>query len=118
MSWLCEMSALSSIAQAFSSQVHWVDFDRFLGAPALGLASILSALGSPTTPAMIEGLLAGPIMQRYSKAPEHAYDAQLRREVLAGADQDFRSEIHGGMLWLGAAGRADAAIAAILEARG
>jgi hypothetical protein len=118
MSWLCEMSALSSIAQAFSSQVHWVDFDRFLGAPALGLASILSALGSPTPPAVIEGFLAGPIMQRYSKAPEYAYDAQLRREVLAGADQDFRSEIHGGMQWLAAAGRADAAIAAILEARG
>jgi hypothetical protein len=117
MSWLCEMSALSSIAQAFSSQVHWVDFDSFLDAPAASLASILSALGSPTAPAMVEGLLGGPIMQRYSKAPEHAYDAQLRREVLAGADQDFRTEIHGGMLWLAAAGRADAAIAAILEAR-
>jgi hypothetical protein len=78
----------------------------------------LSALGSPTTPAMIEALVRGPIMQRYSKAPEHAYDAQLRREVLAGADEDFRAEIHRGMLWLAAAGRADAAIAAILEARG
>jgi hypothetical protein len=118
MSWLCEMSALSAIAQAFSSQAHWVDFDRFLGAPALGLASMLSALGAPTTPAMIEGLLGGPIMQRYSKAPEHGYDAQLRREVLAGADLDFRAEIQGGMAWLGAAGRHDAEVAAILEARG
>ena len=116
MSWLCEMSALASIAQA--SQAHWIDFDRFLDAPAPGLSAILSALGSPTTPAMVEGLIGGPIMQRYSKAPEHAYDAQLRREVLAGADQDFRAEIHEGMLWLAAAGRADAGIAAILEARG
>jgi hypothetical protein len=118
MSWLCETSALATIAEAFSSQVLWVDFDRFLDAPAPGLASILSALGAPATQAMIEGLVGGPIMQRYSKAPEHAYDAQLRREVLAGADQDFRTEIHGGMLWLAAAGRADPAIAAILEASG
>jgi hypothetical protein len=118
MSWLCEMSALSSIAQAFAAQVHWVDFDAFLGAPAPGLASILGALGAPTTAATLEGLLAGPIMRRYSKAPEHAYDAELRREVLAGAAQDFRAEIQAGMLWLAAAGRADAAIAAILEARG
>jgi len=78
----------------------------------------LGALGAPTTAAALEGLLAGPIMRRYSKAPEHAYDAELRREVLAGADQDFRAEIQAGMLWLAAAGRADAAIAAILEARG
>jgi len=118
MSWLCEMSALAAIADAFSLQVHWVEFDSFLGAPASSLASILSALGAPAAPSMIEDLVCGPIMRRYSKAPEHAYDAQLRREVLAGADQDFRAEIHAGMLWLAAAGRADTAIAAILGARG
>jgi hypothetical protein len=118
MSWLCEMSALAAIARGFATRVHWVDFDEFLAAPAPGLASILNALGSPAAPAEIEALLAGPIMHRYSKAPEHAYDAQLRREVLAGADLDFRTEIQRGMAWLGAAGRRDAAMAAILEARG
>ena len=118
MSWLCEMSALAAIARGFATRVHWVDFDEFLAAPTPGLASIFDALGSPAAPAEIEGLLVGPIMRRYSKAPEHAYDAQLRREVLAGADLDFRTEIRRGMAWLGAAGRRDAAIAAILEARG
>jgi hypothetical protein len=118
MSWLCEMSALAAIAQGFAARTHWVDFDEFLAAPAPGLASILNALGSAAAPAEIEALLAGPIMHRYSKAPEHAYDAQLRREVLAGADLDFRTEIQRGMAWLGAAGRRDAAMAALLEARG
>jgi hypothetical protein len=118
MSWLCEMSALAAIARGFASRAHWVDFDEFLAAPSPGLASIFGALGSPAEPAEVEGLLAGPIMRRYSKAPEHAYDAQLRREVLAGADLDFRADIHRGMTWLVTAGRYDAAIAALLEAHG
>jgi hypothetical protein len=118
MSWLCEMSALAAIARSFATKVHWVDFDEFLAAPTAGLAAIFGALSSPAAPAEVEGLLAGPIMSRYSKAPEHAYDAQLRREVLAGADLDFRSEIRRGMTWLGAAGQRDAEMAAILEARG
>lgn len=118
MSWLCEMSALVAIARAFPLQVHWVDFDEFLAAPAPGLAAMLAALGSPAAPADLEPLLAGHIMRRYSKAPEHAYDAALRREVQRGADQDYGSEIRQGASWLDSLARRDAAIGAILEARG
>jgi hypothetical protein len=118
MSWLSEISALSSLARCSPSQVHWIDFDQFLDAPAPALASTLTALGSPVGAASLEGLVTGPIMRRYSKAPEHAYDAKLRRDVLAGAEQEFPGEIRGGLDWLAAAARAEPTLAALLEARG
>jgi hypothetical protein len=116
MSWLCETSALAGAEGKFPGQVQWVDFDEFLCQPDAGLASIFSTLGAACSPAEREMLLAGPIMRRYSKAPEHAYDAALRREVLAAADRDYGSEITRGMRWLEATGARDPAIGMILQA--
>jgi hypothetical protein len=118
MSWLCETSALAAIAQQRPAQVHWLDFDEFLATPAAGLAAIWRAFGAPCTIRDTEMLLAGPIMRRYSKAPEHDYDAALRREVLMAADRDYGPEIERGMRWLGAAAARDPAIEAILKAHG
>ncbi|MGH8201069.1 MAG: hypothetical protein ACREVO_12050 [Steroidobacteraceae bacterium] len=39
-------------------------------------------------------------MRSYSKAPEHAYDAALRRRVLESADGEHGAEIRRGMQWL------------------
>ncbi len=39
-------------------------------------------------------------MRRYSKAPEHAYDAALRREVLNQARALNAAEIRRGLAWL------------------
>ena len=45
-------------------------------------------------------------MRQYSKAPEHAYDAALRNEVLQAAEYEHGAEIRRGMAWLnGLAGR-------------
>ncbi len=118
MSWLCETSALAGIAHRYPTQVHWVDFDEFLAGPAAGLARIWRALGASGTAREAEMLAAGPIMHRYSKAPEHAYDAALRREVLMAADRDYGTEIKRGMRWLEESGARDPAIAAMLKAHG
>jgi hypothetical protein len=45
-------------------------------------------------------MLDGPDMRRYSKAPEHAYDAVLRRDVLNEARAMHRTEIRRGLAWL------------------
>ena len=103
MSWLCEMSALQEAARSFPSQVLWVDFDVFLGQPAAGLDAMFRALGQRVAAAEIESIVAGPLMRRYSKAPEHAYDAALRREVLESADHEHPGEIRRGLEWLRAA---------------
>jgi hypothetical protein len=100
MSWLCEMTALHQAAHRFKSQVLWVDFDTFLGEPFSGLQAIFQALGERPAPSEIELLVTGPLMRQYSKAPEHAYDAALRRAVLLSAEREHAMEIRRGMLWL------------------
>jgi hypothetical protein len=110
MSWLCEMSALQEAARSFRSQVLWLDFDAFLGQPAAGLEAMLRMLGVIPAAGEVEAILAGPLMRQYSKAPEHAYDAALRAEVLELAEREHPLEIRRGMEWLRAAGASCAPI--------
>lgn len=106
MSWLCEMACLGQAARRFPKRVLWADFDAFLAAPQAGLESILRVFGAEPAPGEIDRILTGPLMRRYSKAPEYAYDAALRREVLESADREHAVEIRRGMDWLaGLAGR-------------
>ena len=100
MSWLCEMLALHVAAVRRPAQVLWVNFDTFLAAPLPGMQQIFHALGSDPPLQEIEALVSGPLMQQYSKAPEYAYDAALRREVLRSAAEEHSVEIRRGMEWL------------------
>jgi hypothetical protein len=100
MSWLCEMTALCRAAERFTARVLWVNFDSFLAEPRAGLAQILAALGARPAADEVESLVAGPLMRRYSKAPEYAYDAALRREVLRSAELEHADEIRRGIGWL------------------
>jgi hypothetical protein len=100
MSWACEMSALCEAAGRLASRVLWVDFDAFLAGPAVALEAIFRALGERPAAIEIERLLGSPVMRQYSKAPEHAYDAALRRELLLAAGREHAAEIGRGMQWL------------------
>ncbi|MHB8812471.1 MAG: hypothetical protein ACYDAE_04320 [Steroidobacteraceae bacterium] len=115
MSWLCEMACLQDAARRFASRVLWVDFDEFLAAPRAGLEAILAALGATAKQDDIDSILAGPLMRQYSKAPEYAYDAALRREVLASAERENAAEISSGMAWLEALGTQHRAAAEALS---
>ena len=100
MSWLCEMLALYQAALPRRGRIVWVDFDAFLAEPRRGLAGVLLALGLRASASELRDLIEGPIMRQYAKAPEFAYDADLRREVLAAAELDHGAEIRRAMLWL------------------
>lgn len=117
MSWLCEMMCLRQAARRFASRVAWVDFDEFLAAPDTAFEAILRALGAieSTSATDIDAILAGPLMRRYSKAPEHAYDAGLRQQVLAAARREHPTEIRRGMAWLEALGARHTAVADVLS---
>lgn len=104
MSWLCEMSALRQAAAQSGSRVVWMDFDEFLAAPDARLAAVLQHLGQQPDLKELEAVLSGPLMRQYSKAPEHAYDAALRRSVLATADLEHAAEIRSGLRWLASLG--------------
>jgi hypothetical protein len=101
MNWLSEMTTLHQASARFETRVLWVDFDEFLRDPVTWLHLILRAFGAESSASEVESMVATPIMRQYSKAPEHAYDAALRREVLASADWQHATEIKRGLDWLG-----------------
>jgi hypothetical protein len=100
MSWACEMSALAAAAGAAPGRVLWLNFDRFLANPASGLSSVFAHLKIEATPNQIDTLLAGPELRRYSKAPEHDYDASLRLTVLEHGRRQHAAEVSRGLDWL------------------
>ncbi len=82
MSWASEMVALVQAAERNEDSVLWLDFDQFLAHPENSLAKCFAHFGIAALPAQIARILNGPEMRRYSKAPEHQYDAALRNAVL------------------------------------
>jgi hypothetical protein len=98
--WACEMSALAQATHAAGERVLRVDFDHFLASPTALVFAALRHFGIDATSGKVEAIIAGPDMRRYSKAPEHAYDAALRREILNEARATHRAEIGRGLAWL------------------
>jgi hypothetical protein len=98
--WACETSALALAERTAQGAVLGVDFERFLAHPAFILLAALRHLGIDATQGEADAILRGPHMHRYSKAPEHAYDAGLRSEVLNEARAAHGAEIRRGLAWL------------------
>jgi hypothetical protein len=124
LSWACEMSALVRAANCGGERVFRVDFDRFLDSPAALLSSVLrhfdiGGTSEEGTSEEARAIIAGPDMQRYSKSPDYAYDAALRRDVLQAARAAHGAEIRRGLAWLDrAAGRHAAVRDALMFAVG
>lgn len=106
MSWASDMAVFADLAREDPARVLFIDFEDFLAAPAEGLAAALSHLHGAADPAEVARLAASPYLQRYSKAPEYGYGADLRRQVLAQARRTAAEEIRGGLAWLDAAAKA------------
>ena len=110
MGWACEVMALAAVAAAFPDRVLWLDFEAFLARPAEALTAVLRRLHGDAREDEVAAMLRSPDLGRYSKAPEHAYDADLRRRVLAQARAEHGEDIERGVAWLNAAGSAHRAI--------
>ena len=115
LAWACEMSALAQAQRIAGKRALTVDFDRFLVRPAAHLLTVLHHFEIDATPAEAEAIVAGPDMRRYSKAPQHAYDAALRSAVLDEARATHEAEIRRGLAWLE---RAAGELAPVREALG
>lgn len=100
LSWACETSALAHAARRAGARILHIDFDRFLADPKSLLLAALTHLRIPANPAEVETIVAGPLMHRYSKAPEFAYDTALRRAVLDEARTLSGDQIRLGLAWL------------------
>jgi hypothetical protein len=98
--WACEMSALVQATHTADRRACGLDFDDFLARPAEALWTALHHFEFDATPGEVTAILQGPTMRRYSKAPQYAYDAALRLDVLNEARAVHGAEISRGLAWL------------------
>jgi hypothetical protein len=114
--WTSEICALAETAERLEGRTLWLDFEDILDAPAAGLTAALTFLHGEARPEELAGMLRGRDFGRYSKAPEYAYDADLRRRLLARARADHAMEIRRGVAWLEAAAASHPLIARAVAA--
>jgi len=99
--WACEMTALESAAEKMADrQIAWADFDSMLGDMPNELLRVAQFLGFDAPAERIHAIATGPLMRRYSKAIEHEYSAELRRELIAEADGMHRADIDSALAML------------------
>lgn len=102
--WACEMTALEAAAEAMPDQrIAWADFDRMLADMPAELARVASFFGFSTDDAELRTIAEGPLMMRYSKAPEYEYSPALRGELIAEVNAAQGPEINGALAMLDAA---------------
>jgi hypothetical protein len=97
LSWLAETTTQQEVLSKYQERVLTVDFDAFLTDTRGHLTRILEHFGLPVDPAAVVRALSGPVMSRYSKAPEHPYDPELRAAVVADSRRRNRGEIVKGL---------------------
>ena len=101
LAWATEMLSLSAAEAALpNGSVLWLDFDDFLAEPERSLRLVARHFGFAMNEAAAARIIASPIMQSYSKAPEHWYDAELRRSLLLQAASEHSATLRSGMAWL------------------
>jgi hypothetical protein len=99
--WAAEMAALETAAETMADrQIGWLDFDRMLGDVEAELARIAEFFGFGASPEQLRAIASGPLMSRYSKAPEYDYSPALRRDVMAGALEQHGRQIDGALAML------------------
>lgn len=100
--WLCEMTALEAAADALSDeQVMWADFDTMLDNIGEALARTTAHFEIVVERDAIHAIVVGPLMHRYSKAPEYDYSPALRTELLAEAGREHQADIDAALVALG-----------------
>lgn len=100
MSWLAEMATARRALPISDGRHLWVDFEAMLTDPVPALTAQCWHFGIAIDTAQAEALVAGPIMRQYSKAPEHGYSPDLRRQLQTQAATDHAAEITQAIAWV------------------
>ena len=100
--WACEMTSLEAAAAALpAGAVLWLDFDAFLADPVRHFLAIADHFGITMAAPQARAICEGPLMRRYSKAPEYEYSPDDRRHTLADARARHGRAIGEALGWLG-----------------
>lgn len=97
--WLSGMGTLMTTSDnKGKDRIRWQDFNRYLDNSSEQLVDIAAHFNNDVPD--VEALIAGPIMNRYSKDPTHAYSPDLRQQLLQQAKNNHASEIKAAMGWV------------------
>ena len=90
--WSCEMVALEDAAATLpGGNILWLDFDAFLEECQREHWRKRELPGLPAADERIREIARGPLMRRYSKALDHEYGPDARRQLLDGSCRQSRS---------------------------
>jgi hypothetical protein len=99
--WACEMTALEASADLMiDRRISWADFDAMLGDMPAALRAAADHFGFRADDATLAAIASGPLTQRYSKALEFDYSADLRRELIGQAEQLHGPQIESALAML------------------
>jgi hypothetical protein len=100
LAWLTETLAARQLKANETGRILHVDFDDFLDAPAEVLSRIASHFDLSATSEQISTAINGPVMSRYSKAPEHGYSTNVRDQLVAKSSVQHERAIRDALGWL------------------
>ena len=102
--WAAEMTTLESAAEAMTDRrIGWEDFDAMLADMETRLDRAAMLFGFHSPPERLRTIVSGPLMTRYSKAPEYEYSSSLRRELIGEAVEQHGPAINAALAMLGRA---------------
>lgn len=112
-SWLAETWSQQKAADAHGERVLTIDFDALLQDVTAHVARIVKHFGLPHDASYLANIGNSAVMQRYAKAPEHAYSPALRAQILGQARAQHADEIRAGLSWLETLAAASPTVAAV-----
>ena len=113
--WLSETTSIAASGKQHGAEIELLEFDEFLKNPADTLAQLLHFMNIPAAAASIENAVHGDVLQTYSKAPEHEYNAQTRAAILASARSEHAGDIAGALRWIEELAKTSSFVAAGLD---
>jgi hypothetical protein len=100
LSWLSETTSATRSLEKHPKQIALLDFESLLQNPTDNLARLLGHLNIHATSETVEKAVRSPVLQTYSKAPEHKYNAQTRATILQNSRARFGQDIKSALSWL------------------
>lgn len=81
--WACEFTTLEAAAKAMPDRkIDWADFDAMLRNMPAELGRVARFFGFEATDDQLAAIVAGPLMQRYSKDLNYEYSPNLREQLI------------------------------------
>lgn len=100
LAWASELLKLQVIASRAPGQSRFLDFDAFLAAPRSSLEAVCGFFDLPIDQQGLDRAMQSPVLNQYSKAPDHRFDAAARQRRIAEAKARLGTDIEEGLAFI------------------